>query len=219
MATLLENANRIKTSKENIRQAIVAKGVTVPTTASLDTYNNYIANIPTPDIKVFSKNCNITDGTWTGATLSNSSWVNISSATRDSSWTYNFSNFTIDVSKIKFISALISETTNWIRMGRGFAQNSATQQYQYFPSFQIYGNKDVSNSAAYGGISGDWTSTVHAAFVLDNNCIQDVDTRRCGIYVRVYSNRIVFDFPYVDRAMFFIKSTTPKFAFTIGYTP
>lgn len=45
MATLLENANRIKTDKENIRQAIISKGIDVPTTLSLDNYDDKINEI------------------------------------------------------------------------------------------------------------------------------------------------------------------------------
>lgn len=45
MATLLENANRIKTDKEHIRQAIISKGIDVPENLSLDDYDEKINEI------------------------------------------------------------------------------------------------------------------------------------------------------------------------------
>lgn len=45
MSTLIENVNRIYTDKEAIKQAIVAKGVTVPDGTSLDEYAELIAQI------------------------------------------------------------------------------------------------------------------------------------------------------------------------------
>jgi len=45
MASLVENANRIQTDKEAIRQAIIAKGVDVADTVSLDDYAGLIGGI------------------------------------------------------------------------------------------------------------------------------------------------------------------------------
>lgn len=45
MATIAENLNRIQSAKTDIRTAIEAKGVTVPSSATIDTYDTYVSQI------------------------------------------------------------------------------------------------------------------------------------------------------------------------------
>ena len=53
MPTEISNQfDRIETSKENIKQAIVGKGVSVPSTAKIQDLASYIRNIPTGDIDI-----------------------------------------------------------------------------------------------------------------------------------------------------------------------
>lgn len=52
MASLVENANRIQTDKEAIRQAIIAKGVEVAENVSLDDYAGLIEGISAGEIEL-----------------------------------------------------------------------------------------------------------------------------------------------------------------------
>ena len=45
MATIAENLTRIQSAKTDIRTAIEAKGVTVPSSATIDTYDTYVSQI------------------------------------------------------------------------------------------------------------------------------------------------------------------------------
>jgi hypothetical protein len=45
MATIAENLERIQQAKADIKSAIEAKGVTVPSSATIDTYDDYVAQI------------------------------------------------------------------------------------------------------------------------------------------------------------------------------
>ena len=47
MATIAENLSRIQSAKTDIKTAIEAKGVTVPSSATIDTYDDYISQIST----------------------------------------------------------------------------------------------------------------------------------------------------------------------------
>ena len=46
MATIAENLSRIQSAKADIKTAIEARGVTVPSSATIDTYDDYISQIP-----------------------------------------------------------------------------------------------------------------------------------------------------------------------------
>jgi len=46
MATIAENLSRIQSAKTDIKEAIEAKGVTIPSSATIDTYADYVASIP-----------------------------------------------------------------------------------------------------------------------------------------------------------------------------
>ena len=46
MATIAENLLRIQSAKTDIKEAIEAKGVTIPSSATIDTYADYVASIP-----------------------------------------------------------------------------------------------------------------------------------------------------------------------------
>ena len=45
MATIAENLSRIQSAKADIKSAIEAKGVTVPSSATIDTYDDYVSQI------------------------------------------------------------------------------------------------------------------------------------------------------------------------------
>ena len=45
MATIAENLSRIQSAKADIKTAIEAKGVTVPSSATIDTYDDYVSQI------------------------------------------------------------------------------------------------------------------------------------------------------------------------------
>ena len=45
MATIAENLSRIQSAKADIKAAIEAKGVTVPSSATIDTYDDYVSQI------------------------------------------------------------------------------------------------------------------------------------------------------------------------------
>lgn len=45
MATIAENLSRIQSAKADIKTAIEAKGVTVPSSATIDTYSTYVSQI------------------------------------------------------------------------------------------------------------------------------------------------------------------------------
>ena len=45
MATIAENLSRIQSAKTDIKTAIEAKGVTVPSSATIDTYATYVSQI------------------------------------------------------------------------------------------------------------------------------------------------------------------------------
>ena len=45
MATIAENLSRIQSAKTDIKEAIEAKGVTVPSSATIDTYSDYVSQI------------------------------------------------------------------------------------------------------------------------------------------------------------------------------
>lgn len=52
MASLVENANRIQTDKEAIRQALIAKGVEVAKTVSLDDYAGLVEGISAGNFEI-----------------------------------------------------------------------------------------------------------------------------------------------------------------------
>ena len=45
MATIAENLSRIQSAKADLKTAIEAKGVTVPSSATIDTYDDYVSQI------------------------------------------------------------------------------------------------------------------------------------------------------------------------------
>lgn len=217
MATLLENANRIKTDKENIRQAIISKGIDVPTSLSLDSYDEKINEIKTGDMKVYSVYADITAGTWEGAVLSDSSWVSLCTSNMSmSKWTYNFDR-NIDINKIEFVSASMIENTYWFRQGRGYAQNSNTAQYQYFPKIELFGSR-LSAVGSYNGGIDNMNSFITVGNILDNYSNQSSGSSFATYYAHIFNDKIVFGFTYNSRTFASIHSTTPKFLFTIGYT-
>lgn len=220
MATLIENANRIATGKENIRQAIIRKGVDVTTDVSLDDYDSKIDEIDT-GTKIYSKYVDITAGTWTGATLSDTEWVALCNANYNSHWTYYFEK-EIDITKIKYISASMIESERGIRITRGYASNSTTLQYQFIPSINLFGNIAVpANSGGsehyYGGITiGTGQATISS--YLDNYGGGSSNEQKAEVHVWVRPDSIVFQFAHMGRALGHIRTTTPKFSFVIGYT-
>ena len=219
MATLLENANRIKTDKENIRQAIISKGIDVPENVSLDNYDEKINEIKIGDMKIYSVYADITAGTWTGAKLSDSSWVNFTSGNSSTStWTYNFDRI-IDHNKIQFVSFSMFEPTYYIRQGRGYAENSNTAQYQYAATINIIGNNLVpklgSESPLYMAYDSDSCSTQST---IRNNSLSSTSSSQSLQRLYIYDDRIFFQIWNDGRNYGAIHSTTPKFLFTIGYT-
>lgn len=214
MATLLENANRIKTDKENIRQAIISKGVDVPENLSLDNYSDKIRSIQTGNMKVINAYVDISAGIWSGKTLSDSSFVALANSNGGSSWTYYYDE-TIDPNKIVFASFAMIENNNWIRYTRGYDLNSSTLLYTYSPTLEIYGSKLVEYSH-HGGLGISTNNYVVIQDILDNYSGVSSSSKDARASVRFYSNRLEFEVSYIGRGYASIKSTSPNFAFTIG---
>ena len=215
MATLLENANRIKTDKENIRQAIISKGVDIPENLSLDNYSDKIRSIQNGNMKVINAYVDISAGTWKGKTLSDSSFVALANSSGGSSWTYYYGE-TIDPFKIVFASFAMIESTNWIRYTRGYDQNSTTPLYTYSPTLEIYGNKAANYEYYYGGLTAYGADCVLIQDILDNQSGASSSAKDAKAEVKFYNDRLEFLVTYNARGYASIKSTTPKFTFTIG---
>lgn len=170
------------------------------------------------DIHIYSKSCDISAGTWSGTTLSDSGWVGLCTSSAISTWTYYF-DAEIDVSKIQFFSATFSEPTYGIRRQVGYASNSTTPVYHYLTSYSVQGNKNLSTCSWDGGIGlaleSGWICCeyIHNKVNLSNNFSNIFD-----FMVTVYQDKIIFKFTNAGVASGHIHSTTPKFAFTIGYT-
>lgn len=220
MATLMENANRIAAAKTDMKLALTEKGIVVPDTDLIDTYGNKIRELS--DVKVYRKVCDFSAGSWSGPTLSNSSWVGLVNETLGTSnWIYYYENgVVLDPSKIVFISGSIIEPTNWIRVGRGYAQNSTTAQYQYMPYMSAYGD----NIQSGNGISGDIfyessNNTAMVSWFLDHYhaASSNAGKENGRMNIIVCSDKIYFQFCYNKRGLGAIKSASPKFEFTIGF--
>ena len=220
MGTTAEKLQYTLDSVNDIQNALIEKGVEVLDTDPLGTYGDKVRSLGgLESMNIYRKYCDISAGTWTGATLSNSSWVSLGTSTATSTWTYYFdTGVTIDVKKIEFISASIIETQNHIRLGRGYASNSTTPQYQYLPYLSLYGDKNSGDVDYNGGLNFNYSNSTFASFYIQNNPKNSSTQESSVFYVRVYENRIVFEFDNDGRSSGFIKSTTPKFKFSIGYT-
>lgn len=173
------------------------------------------------NIKVISKYCDISEGTWTGAKLSDSSWVALGTSSVGSShWDYNLGE-TIDISKIKFIYGTIHNPGgSWIRMSRGYEVNSSTPQYLYLPYVTAFASQD--GNTLYKNNLPNYMSTgsyVGALWLKDYYSGMSSSLNQSEMMIVVTNTKISFIFNYNGHNCFSMKTTTPKFAFTIGYTP
>lgn len=156
-------------------------------------------------LKYFNKLCNISDGTWSGVTLSDSSYVAITSASKDSSFTY-YHNLNLDISKIQYISWHIIETTNGIRVPRGVSGTSTAYAYQPRYGFS-HKRSDFDNGDAYV-----------SSFVFFDGAPAGAGSSRATAQLFVYPNYLKLIFANVGlNVPLAIKSTTPQFEFTIIY--
>ncbi len=214
MGTVVEKLQYTANAIDDIQNALVEKGVEVTSADELATYGDKIRGFSS--MKVYSRYVDITAGVWTGASLSDDSWVALCNASYDSKWTYYFDT-EMDISKIKFISASFIEKTNYLRIPKGYASNSSTAQYQYTPVLGIFGSAVVDSSNQYAGGISKGTSVVSATIQFDDYSGAASNSKIVYVTINVYSNRIEFVFNYVDRVFAHIKSKKPYFSFAIGY--
>lgn len=208
MGTISEKLQYTKDAVDDIQAALIEKGVEVAETDELSTYGEKIRSLN--KIKVIRNYCDITAGEWTGAALSDSSWVNICSSSIQSQWVHNLPE-ELDVKKVKFICASIIETNYGLRMTR------ASSAYHFFQTLTAFGDVNVSSLADNGGIN---ITDIYArcAWYVNNVNYNDLsNAAEANMLVNVEKDKIRFVFNYIDRGLFAIRSSKPKFAYVIGY--
>lgn len=162
---------------------------------------------------IYSKRCDISAGTWSGAALSANGYVNLTSSSINSSWQFNH-NLNLNLEKVTFV-AMCMTPHNGFRIGRGYAASSTTAQYHYITSISLYAN-NLSDNYISGGILNS------NGFIL---CKSEYDyyvptssyNNIAEVSLRLYPNSIGIYFDS-SRGCFAIKGSSATFSFTIGYT-
>lgn len=208
MGTTTEKLQYTLDSVNDIQAALIEKGVEVADTDALGTYGDKVRSLTT-GMNLYSVSTDISAGTWTGATLKDSSWVDLCSKSTDSSWTYYFDR-EIDITKIQFIAASFY-ASSYIRLPRGI--DGSTPTYQYFPAYYIYGNKGGNT----GSSMNTYSTYCQVTLSIDNYPGYSTDSAKAYLYVYVYKDRIMFSFTYSSRGLGAIRITNPIFNFNIGY--
>lgn len=171
--------------------------------------------------KYYSKEVGISEGKWSGVTLSDSSWVALTTDNIDSSFIY-YHNLNLDVSKIVNISASVYEPDYYIRQGRG-ADTSGNTLYRFFPHFDIHGDINYSelNYSPVGGgtIQQNLSNNnVSVGQIFDQYNGRNSNSNNSYIVVDLYSNYIQIRFQYGESNVpLALHSTTPKFRFSFVY--
>ena len=218
MGTTAEKLQYTLNAVDDMQLAFTEIGVDCPDTDELATYGDKIRGLS--NINVYNVNASIEAGVWEGVALSDSAWKGLCTSSTNSSWTYYFDT-EIDVSNIQFIFSSIYDKTysNWFRISKGYKSSSTTEQYQFLPVLNISGHQNAGGS--YGGLTkvGLNTSTpyVYCQFLLDDYNASSSNSKQGIMNVKVYSDRIIFEFNYDGRGVAAIKTTTLGFTFTIGY--
>ena len=184
MATLIENANRIYTDKEAIKQAIIAKGITVADNTSLDTYADLITQITTRKRIEFTL-------TNSGATLTSSGGAQPTSWST-SSYSPMIVNGNGSYFKIKYkhnlnltsgkeyhVSMNLYDLGSYgFRYARGYASSSTTAQYWYTNVIPYSGYCTVGGSESISKLFSTKTMTESSNY--------------CYISVLLTANEITF---------------------------
>lgn len=135
--TLIENANRIYTDKEAIKQAIIAKGITVADDKSLDDYADLIAQITTRKrIEFTLANSGVTltySGRVAPTSWSDSAYSNMVANTNGSYLKISYKhNLNLISGKEYYVSMNLYDLGSYgFRYARGYASKSTTAQYWY----------------------------------------------------------------------------------------
>lgn len=167
---------------------------------------------------IYNMSCDVSAGTWYGKTLSDSSWVDLCNSNGYSTWRYYFDKPFDDLSKIQFVAASFAEPTNGIRITRGYASSSTTPQYQYIPALSVWASKGIP-AGIQGYMDVNENGFVYIKdLIIDNYSESSSSSSQAYMLVRIYKDYIFFGFQYDGRTLGHIKSTTPQFIFTIGYT-
>ena len=196
-------------------------------------------------VNVYSNFCSIEAGTWSGATLKDTAYVNLASSSITSEWIYNH-NLSLDLEKIKFIVGSFiypSDVDYALRFSRGYASSSTTAQYWYRTQMTAFGSADI------GFTTEEYGSNVHVygeGFIYEGALYKDyklgasingdavkilsgiaayyyIDTKNIGnnagiMEVYVTENQISFKFIHNGANPVAIRGLKPRFAFMIGYT-
>ena len=199
MGTVSDKAQYTYQAVDDIRSALVERGAVGADTDELATLGDKIRLLK-DRIQIYSKELDISEGTWNGVTLSESSYVNICTEDAISSWNY-YHNLNIDQTKVKFVAGYVEACDGyWIRVTRGYESGSSTKQYQYIPRV----------SACY--IGG------HAAsIILDNYNQKEANTSQGSMAIGVSKNQIQFTFRNEGRSPFAVRGKNLKFGIIFGY--
>lgn len=182
--TLIENANRIYTDKEAIKQAIIAKGITVADDKSLDDYADLIAQITTRKrIEFTLANSGVTLTYRGGAaptSWSDSAYSNMVAYTNGSYLKISYKhNLNLISGKEYYVSMNLYDLGYYgFRYSRGYASSSTTAQYWYTNVIPYSGYCRVGGSE---GISKLFSTVPMAS-----------DANYCYISVSLTENEITF---------------------------
>lgn len=152
--TLIENANRIYTDKEAIKQAIIAKGITVADDKSLDDYADLIAQITTRKrIEFTLANSGVTltySGGVAPTSWSDSAYSNMVANTNGSYLKISYKhNLNLISGKEYYVSMNLYDLGSYgFRYARGYASSSTTAQYWYTNVIPFSGYCTVGGSAS-----------------------------------------------------------------------
>ena len=168
-------------------------------------------------VRRYSLYTDISSGTWSGATLSSSSYVYLASSSINSTWTYKFDK-RLDLTKVQSIEASFIEKVNGIRFSRGYASSSTTEQFYYIPIVSIHGSSSVGTNGKLGGITNN-SSYLTVEGINYTNKLSSTILNAATFSVNLYEDRIVFNFTRDSNGHNWgaIMATNPEFYFNISY--
>lgn len=156
----------------------------------------------------YFKMCEMSEGTWSGADLSASSYVSVNG----SIWTF-YHNLNLDLTKIKKLNAEIQFPSDgdYIRITK-------SSTHMYTPAINLTGGQFTRTTSALGSY---WRNVekVYDGFGIYNGAYGTTAAEtKLIIYYVVFSDRVVFYFSGELKAIY-IKGTNLRFNFGFAYEP
>ena len=199
-----------------IATAITNNGVTTASNATPTQIATNINKLVEGKYKYFNKTCEMSEGTWSGVTLKDTAFVHLATSSTSSSFIY-YHNLNLDVSKIKFASGRIIEPSYGIRIPRGVSSNGYSN-YAFYNYFEINGSSSISGSESINGALLYDDVHAYTGLQISSTNLQSTVSTYSSVYLWIYPNYIQMNFNYAGiETPMAIRSTTPKFDFTIIY--